>query len=120
MLGSNRHATHPVNAVLNYTYAVLASQVRIATVAQGLDQTISYLHACRPGRAALVYDLMEPLRPRVDRLVLDFLRSHTFSPRDFVLTAGWCLPSPSAARTTSAVLDGGGHDRPRDKVLLNG
>jgi CRISPR-associated protein Cas1 len=30
--GRNRHATHPVNAMLNYAYAVLESQVRIATV----------------------------------------------------------------------------------------
>src|SRR5215210_8198907 len=52
----NRHANHPVNAMLNYAYAVLESQVRIATVAQGLDPAIGYLHVCRPGRAALVYD----------------------------------------------------------------
>jgi CRISP-associated protein Cas1 len=53
--------------MLNYAYAVLESQVRIATVSsEGLDATIGYLHACRPGRMALVYDLMEPLRPRVD------------------------------------------------------
>lgn len=28
--GTNRNATHPVNAVLNYAYGVLESQVRIA------------------------------------------------------------------------------------------
>jgi CRISPR/Cas system-associated endonuclease Cas1 len=32
-----------------------------------------------------VYDLMEPLRPLVDRLILGFVRSHTFAPSDFVL-----------------------------------
>jgi CRISPR/Cas system-associated endonuclease Cas1 len=74
-----------VNATLNYAYAVLESQMRIATVAQGLDPTIGYLHACRPGRVALVYDLMEPLRPWADRLVLDFVYCHTFSPSDFIL-----------------------------------
>jgi CRISPR-associated protein Cas1 len=83
--GRNRYATHPVNAMLNYTYAVLESQVRIATVSQGLDPAIGYLHVCRPGRVALVYDLMEPLRPQVDRLVLHFVRSQTFSPSDFTL-----------------------------------
>jgi CRISPR/Cas system-associated endonuclease Cas1 len=60
----NRHASHPVNAMLNYAYAVLESQVRIATVAQGLDPTIGNLHTCRPGRVALVCDLMESLRPK--------------------------------------------------------
>jgi CRISPR-associated protein Cas1 len=49
---------HPVNAMLNYAYAVLESQVRIAAVSQGLDPTIAYLHTTRPGRVALVYDLM--------------------------------------------------------------
>lgn len=82
--GRNRHATHPVNAMLNYAYAVLESQVRIATVFKGLDPTIGYLHACRPRRVALVYDLMEPLRPQVHRLVLNFVLSHTFTPSDFV------------------------------------
>jgi CRISPR-associated protein Cas1 len=71
----NRHATHPVNAMLIYAYTVLESQVRIAAVAQGLDPTIGYLHTSRRGRVALAYDLMEPLRPRVDRLVLEFLPS---------------------------------------------
>jgi CRISP-associated protein Cas1 len=97
--GRNRHATHPVNAILNYAYAVLESQVRIAAVAQGLDPTIGYLHASRPGRISMVYDLMEPLRPQVDRLVLGFLSSHTFSSTDFLLeTNGVCRLHPQLAR----------------------
>jgi CRISPR-associated endonuclease Cas1 len=88
--------------MLNYAYGVLESQVRTATVASGLDPTIGYLHACRPGRAALVYDLMEPLRPQVDRLTLDFVRSHTFSPSDFILTdRGVCRLHPQLARQTA-------------------
>lgn len=71
--GRNRHATHQVNAVLNYAYALLESQVRIATIAQGLDSATGYLHAFRPKRTALVYDVMEPLRPQADRMVLSFL-----------------------------------------------
>src|SRR5829696_2078315 len=70
-----------------YAYAVLESQVRVSTIAQGLDPMIGYLHACRPGRVALVYDLMEPLRPQVDRLVLHFVRLHPFAPSDFVLNS---------------------------------
>jgi CRISP-associated protein Cas1 len=97
--GRNRHATHPINAMLNYAYAVLESQVRIETTAQGLDPHVGYLHACRRGRVALVYDLMEPVRPLVDRLVLDFVCSHTFSPSDFtVSTNGVCRLHPQLAR----------------------
>jgi CRISPR-associated protein Cas1 len=90
--------------MLNYTYAVLESQVRIATVSQGLDSTIGYLHTSRPGRVALVYDLMEPLRPQVDRLVLGFLRSHTFAPSDFVLGAnGTCRLHQQFARQVAGM-----------------
>ncbi len=97
--GNNRNATHPVNAMLNYAYGVLESQVRIAALQHGLDPTIGYLHACRPGRVALVYDLMESLRPEVDRLVLDFVRSHTFAPSDFILTTrGVCRLHPRLVR----------------------
>src|SRR5262249_59125205 len=100
MVGSlNRHATHPVNAMLNYAYRVLETQVKIATVAVGLDPTIGYLHTCRAGRAALVYDLMEPLRPKVDRIVLDFVRSQNFMPQDFLLTErGGCRLHPSLTK----------------------
>ena len=97
--GRNRHATHPVKAILNYAYAVLGSQVRIATVAQGLDPHIGYLHTCRLRRVALAYDLMEPLRPRGDRLMLDFIRSHTLVSADFVSGAdGVCRLHPQLAK----------------------
>jgi CRISPR-associated protein Cas1 len=104
--GRNRHATHPVNAMLNYAYAVLESQVRIATVSEGLDPTIGYLHSCRSGRVALVYDLMEALRSSVDRSILDFIRAHTFTPADFALgTGGVCRMHPQLARQVANLSD---------------
>jgi len=97
---SNRNARHPVNALLNYGYAVLESQVRIAIAEIGLDPTLGYLHVCQPGRQALVYDLMEPYRPQVDREVLTFIRSHAFAPRDFIIDGrGVCRLHPELART---------------------
>ncbi len=102
--GRNRHATHPVNAMLNYAYAVLESQARIASVSQGLDPEIGYLHACRSGRAALVYDLMEPLRPQMDRVMLEFVRSQTFAPSDFSLGVdGVCRLHPQLAREVAGL-----------------
>lgn len=62
----------------------------------GFDPTIGYLHASRPGRMALVYDLIEPLRPKVDRVVLDFVREQTFTPQDFLFTErGVCRLHPA-------------------------
>src|SRR5580658_3637342 len=57
---SNRRASHPTNAILNYGYAVLQSQVAIACASLGLDAGAGVLHTRRPRRPALALDLMEP------------------------------------------------------------
>jgi hypothetical protein len=46
--GRNRHASHPLNAMLNYAYAVLECQVRMQIVADGLDPTIGTCIRRRP------------------------------------------------------------------------
>ena len=96
----NRNASHPVNAILNYAYAVLEGHVRMHVVAEGYDLNIGYLHASTERRpAALVFDLMEPLRPIVDRSVLQFVQSHTFHPTDFTIRSdGVCRLNPEMAR----------------------
>jgi CRISP-associated protein Cas1 len=97
--GSNRHASHPINAMLNYGYAVLESEVRIGALKAGLDPEIGYLHANRKGRLSLVYDLMEPMRPVVDRAILGFIKGQTFAPTDFMLSErGICRLHPQLAR----------------------
>lgn len=102
--GSNRNATHPVNAMMNYVYGMLESQVRIAAVTAGLDPTQGFLHANRPGRVALVYDLMEPLRPKVDLLLMKFLMNRKFSPSDFIMNvAGVCRLHPQLARNIATL-----------------
>lgn len=96
---NNRRATHPVNALLNYAYGVLEGQVRRAIVINGLDPAIGILHAIQSGRASLVYDLMEPLRPLVDRQVLRFVAENNFNPKDFILSEdGQCKLHPELAR----------------------
>jgi CRISPR-associated protein Cas1 len=98
-IGQNRNATHPVNAILNYAYAVLESQVRMQVVAEGYDPAIGFLHSHNPDRPALVFDLMEPLRPIVDRTVLNFVQQHTFHPADFTIRSGGvCRLNPKMAR----------------------
>jgi CRISPR-associated endonuclease Cas1 len=106
----NRHARHPVNAMLNYGYAVLESQVRVAVSKLGLDPTIGYLHSNRSGRQALLYDLMEPFRPQVDRRILELVRTMVFEPRDFVVDAkGVCrLHSQLARHVTQLIADASG------------
>jgi CRISP-associated protein Cas1 len=100
---TNRQATHPVQAAVNYGYAVLESQVQMAVIAAGLDPTIGFMHALHPGRSALVLDLMEPMRPVVDRVVLGFFQSQAVSPGDFILRDdGVCRLNPQLARMVAA------------------
>lgn len=95
----NRRASHPFNAMLNYAYAILESQVRMEIVAHGYDPTIGYLHASNSDRHALVLDLMEPLRPIIDRRVFEFVQAHTFHPADFTIKSdGVCRLNPEMAR----------------------
>ena len=82
---SNKNARHPANAMLNYAYRVLESSTLIAATSVGLDPFIGFLHADRKGRASLVYDLMEPLRPAVDRKLVEMISSRSFAAADFFL-----------------------------------
>lgn len=104
--GYNRDASHPMNAILNYAYSVLESHVRIEIVSEGYDPTIGYLHAFEKYRAALVCDLMEPLRPVVDGAVLRFMQAQTFHRVDFTIrNDGVCRINPDMARHVVSLLE---------------
>jgi CRISPR-associated endonuclease Cas1 len=106
--GGTRNASHPVNAILNYAYAVLESQVRIQVVAAGFDPTIGFLHSGRRGRSDFVLDLMEPMRPVVDRGVLEFVQTNTFHPADFTIRSdGVCRLNPELARSVALGIQSG-------------
>lgn len=96
----NWKASHPINAMLNYGYAMLEADLRIKCITQGFDPRIGIAH--RPDKGSpdpFLFDVMEPFRPVVDRAVLEFALSETFSPKDFVLRSdGVCRLSPQLAR----------------------
>ncbi|HEV2304195.1 MAG TPA: CRISPR-associated endonuclease Cas1 [Candidatus Acidoferrales bacterium] len=73
LTGSPRLAVNPPNAMLNYLYALLESEARLAAAALGLDPGLGVMHFDSPTRDSLASDLMEPIRPRVDAYVLDWL-----------------------------------------------
>lgn len=83
----NRHATHPVNAILNYAYAVLRSHVQIEAVVEGFDPTLGIMHHSRPDATAFIYDMMEVGRPIIDAQVLRFIQTEALRGSDFVLRA---------------------------------
>ena len=71
--GSPRLAANPPNAMLNYLYAVLESEARLAVAALGLDPGLGVLHVDTPSRDSLACDLMETVRPQVDAYILDWI-----------------------------------------------
>src|SRR4029077_13300916 len=75
LTGSSRLAVNPANAMLNYCYAVLESEARLAAAALGLDPALGFLHADTPARDSLASDLMEPARPKIDAFLLQRIMS---------------------------------------------
>jgi CRISP-associated protein Cas1 len=68
-------------------------------ITEGYDTTVGDLHSCSEDRPALIFDLMEPLRPGVDRKAPEFVQSHTFHPADFTIRSdGVCMHNPKMAR----------------------
>jgi CRISPR-associated endonuclease Cas1 len=99
LTGSPRLATDPINAILNYLYALLEAESRIALTAVGLDPGVGILHADQRARDSLALDLMETARPAVDRYVLDLVAVRPLRANEFAETSsGQCRIMPSLAR----------------------
>jgi CRISPR-associated endonuclease Cas1 len=88
LTGSPRLAVNPPNAMLNYLYALLESEARLACAALGLDPGMGVLHVDTKARDSLACDVMEPVRPQVDAFLLDWIthgmlkRAWLFEQRD--------------------------------------
>jgi CRISPR-associated protein Cas1 len=66
-----RGAQDPVNGALNYGYGILYGQIERALVLAGLDPYGGFIHADRPGKPSLVFDLIEEFRQVVvDRTIV--------------------------------------------------
>ena len=69
--------------MLNYCYIVEAGRLAKALAAQGLCLSIGYLHSDKKGRNSLVWDAIEPLRPRSTRRCSRSSRRTNSRGRDF-------------------------------------
>jgi hypothetical protein len=77
LTGSPRLAANPPNAILNYLYAILESESRLAAAVLGLDPGIGVLHVDAEARDGLACDLMEAVRPQVDAFLVDWITRET-------------------------------------------
>lgn len=74
---TGRHATDPVNCLLNYGYGILYGEVQNALVLAGLEPYAGIVHTDRPGKPSLTLDLIEEFRaPIVDRTVMGLVNRH--------------------------------------------
>jgi CRISPR-associated protein Cas1 len=73
LTGSPRLSVNPPNAMLNYLYAVLESEARLAVATLGLDPGLGVLHVDSGNRDSLALDVLEPVRAQVDSYLLDWI-----------------------------------------------
>ncbi len=83
LTGNPRLAANPPNAILNYLYALVEAECRIACLTIGLDPGLGVLHADQRNRDSMALDVMEAVRPQVDAILLDLLEGHVFRAQDF-------------------------------------
>ena len=101
----NRRATDPINAMLNYSYAVMHSRLQIQAIGEGYSPLLGIMHRQKRSSASYILDMLEPERPKVDTALLGFIGSNVFSWADFVLRKdGTCRLSPQLAKTVATVI----------------
>lgn len=98
---SRRPPRDAVNALLSFSYSLLAHDCASALESVGLDSYVGFLHRDRPGRFSLALDLMEELRPCLaDRFVLTAINNRIFRTEDFIFhESGGVFLSDRARRT---------------------
>lgn len=98
---SRRPPLDRFNALLSFLYSMLMNDCRSAIEAVGLDPQIGFLHALRPGRAALALDLQEEFRSvSADRLALTLINRGQISAGDFDEREGGAVMLSESGRKT--------------------
>jgi len=100
-----RDAADPINAMLNYGYALAEAECTIALRTLGLDPGMGVLHADKRARDSLSLDLIEPVRPVVDELILQLLNRRVFTSDDFTEDGrGGCRLTPILASELAGLM----------------
>ncbi|HLV02564.1 MAG TPA: CRISPR-associated endonuclease Cas1, partial [Acidobacteriota bacterium] len=88
---NRRPPRDPVNACLSLAYTLTHFEaVRIAYIV-GLDPFLGFFHEIAFGRESLACDLIEPIRPSIDRWVWDLFRSRILRTEHFRSDKNACV-----------------------------
>ncbi|WP_406535701.1 CRISPR-associated endonuclease Cas1 [Methanobrevibacter sp.] len=75
--------TDLMNSMLNYGYAILASEITKSILVNGLDPYCGFLHFDMDGRTSLTFDLIEPFRQQiVDKTVIGLVNKKRITVED--------------------------------------
>ena len=98
--GRNRRPPRdPVNACLSLAYTLIHNEAVRACHGAGLDPLLGFYHEPAYGREALACDVIEPLRPRLDRWVWRLFRKRLLSADNFSREGQACLLNKSGRQT---------------------
>jgi CRISPR-associated protein Cas1 len=100
---SRRPPRDRMNALLSFLYSMWMNDCRSACETAGLDPQIGFLHAVRPGRAALALDLIEEFRPQADRLALTLINRGQLTTDDFAAREGGAVSLEGDSRKAVVV-----------------
>jgi len=85
----NYNASDEINALLNYGYSILESEVRKTINSVGLDYSIGFLHEINQSHTPLVYDIQELFRWLIDLSVIELLEERKIKKSDFIITENY-------------------------------
>ncbi|MCA9820602.1 MAG: CRISPR-associated endonuclease Cas1 [Nitrosarchaeum sp.] len=85
----NYNASDEINALLNYGYAILESEIRKGINGIGLDYSIGFLHEINQSRTPLVYDIQELFRWLIDISVIQLLEEKKIKKSDFIIAENY-------------------------------
>ena len=88
---NRRPPRDPFNALLSLSYTLAGSEIALALHGAGLDPAIGYYHQLSFGRHSLACDLLETVRPLVDRFCLQLVARQTLTKDHFSQSAAGCL-----------------------------
>lgn len=114
---SGKGAQDIVNSMLNYSYAILASEVLKSLHMSGLDPYAGFLHSDLYGRTSLVFDVMEEFRQQiVDKSVLKLINLGQINKDDFEIKDNFVFINDNCRKLlVKTVLD-----KLNTKVIFNG
>ena len=101
---SRRPPLDRFNALISFLYSMVMNDCRSALESVGLDPQLGFLHAVRPGRAALALDAMEEFRaPLADKLAITLINRAQIQASDFIVRDGGAVALEGDSRKTVVV-----------------